>query len=594
MEKLTDNNEEVNLESLIESQKVQLQVPHYQRNYKWTKRQIDELINDIDHLLHDGESEIMAHFMGAIIAHKKTEGQNQIHPLSIIDGQQRLTSIFLALLACIETLSNSGAKKEAANLMEEHILLKHNYIGTTSSNLRLQVARDDSESMNHVVSIIEADLKEEIMPQHRFKPSPSKSKTASKNIESNYKRLLNWCKSSENIYGETIIHKKINILLQNLTFVYIGVKNYIDGPKIFDRLNSKGQPLTIAELVKNDIFNRIDIQESGTGAFENFESVTWDPFHEKFEEEKVFQNYFYPYGLLFDPKVTKATVYPFLQKEWEKNSLTPEQIIEELSEYQNDYLDIAIGGKNLCNHSKEITKRIKRLQDLGQPITIYPFLMKLSYELRNNREKEDDVLETFSVIESFLVRRMVFGNEATGLDKIFKNLWKGQLDQLESGLSLAKRVEENMRTYKSVHWPNEKEFREKLTTRPLYGSRVTKFLLTRYDESLKGESPSDNPDIEHVLPQTINGKDCWKKDFNKNDHKEYKDRIGNLTLITKEFNSSKKVSNACYSDKREAYINQSMWEITRKIGLDSESWTKKEIVQRSKTIADWAVTEWKF
>ena len=60
------------------------------------------------------------------------------------------------------------------------------------------------------------------------------------------------------------------------------------------------------------------------------------------------------------------------------------------------------------------------------------------------------------------------------------------------------------------------------------------------------------------------------------------------------FEASKKVSNACYSDKREAYINQSMWEITRKIGLDSESWTKKEIVQRSKTIADWAVTEWKF
>ena len=147
-------------------------------------------------------------------------------------------------------------------------------------------------------------------------------------------------------------------------------------------------------------------------------------------------------------------------------------------------------------------------------------------------------------------------------------------------------------TYKTIKWPDDKWFKEDFTSRPLYGSRITKFILQQYDSSLKGESPSDDPAIEHILPQKITGKKCWTKLFNPSNHGKYKDTIGNLTLITPELNSAKDVSNSCYEEKKSAYSKKSMWKITREVSDDFPEWTTSSIKERADRIAAWALEEW--
>ena len=86
MEKLTINNQEINFAQLIKQDNVQLRVPHYQRNYKWTKKQVEDLVADLNGLVDGGHEKIPIHFMGSIIGHQINNGFNQIEPLLIIDG----------------------------------------------------------------------------------------------------------------------------------------------------------------------------------------------------------------------------------------------------------------------------------------------------------------------------------------------------------------------------------------------------------------------------------------------------------------------------------------------------------------------------
>jgi hypothetical protein len=368
-----------------------------------------------------------------------------------------------------------------------------------------------------------------------------------------------------------------------MSVVQIDVSDPINGPKIFDSLNSEQHPMTIGDLVRNEIFSKVADKDLHT--IEQIDQNHWQPFYKRFHQGvgNIFDAYFFPYGLIHDPNLRKSEVYSSLKKAWQ-GIREPDQIIDALGEYQDAFIDI-MSGSNRRKHSKSIRSLFKNLYNLGAPTSTYPFLMQISNAISDERVREDNGMAALEVIESFLVRRAICGHEPTGLHAVFKKLWHDC-----KGKPSKRSVIEQIRAHKTVAWPTDKEVKDAITRRPLYGAGITHYLVLEYDKSLGGDQPSDVPWIEHILPEKP--QDAWFKDFTHPQHEALKDLLANLIPLSKEMNID--LSNGPYSKKRDTYAADSMFKSARHLARANKAWTPNSIERRSKELAGWAVVRWAY
>jgi len=143
--------------------------------------------------------------------------------------------------------------------------------------------------------------------------------------------------------------------------------------------------------------------------------------------------------------------------------------------------------------------------------------------------------------------------------------------------------------HRTVKWPNDDEFITSLKTRSLYGSLVTRYILREYDKFLGNDGVNyEDAEIEHVLPQTPMQQ--WFEDFTPEQHENLVGLIGNLTLLSPRMNSS--LSNNSYVLKREEYLAESRYRLTRELASSNETWEPESIAQRGERIAEWAIQRW--
>lgn len=410
----------------------------------------------------------------------------------------------------------------------------------------------------------------------------------------NYKLAKKWMREQFQIGGRERVDLILTAVLLGMTVVQIVVQNPLNGPTIFDSLNSKQEPMTVGELVRNDIFARLAGQEDS--AIQNLYVELWNPFYEKFGEPDLrrFDGYFFPYGLLdLDPNVKKSDVYPKLRERWTVQDLRPEAIVTELGKYQEDYLDLLSDG-NRCGHPGELADAMGRLRSFGLPTSIFSFLIRVSYEARTGHLSSEVAARLFAATESFLVRRGTFGLEPSGLHAAFKGMWNDiHRRRSEDPEGRESRYPDYLKasigSRSTVKWPNDDEFRSCLKTRKLYGSLVTSYILKEFDRKLGNDGVSyERAQIEHVLPQSPSEE--WNEHFSDEQCKELVHLLGNLTLLSEPMNAA--VSNGPYRIKREKFSAESRFRITRELASTHESWTPVTIKQRGEEIAEWALLRW--
>jgi hypothetical protein len=581
-DKLTNNTDETTLMELFASPSI-FEVPYFQRPYKWMPVKLRKFEKDLCRLA-DNVDVAELHFLGAIIIQGQQSSPVVAKTYQVIDGQQRLTTIFIYLLAAVRAVIECGDTQTAEALFKTYLAVSQNTGG--KSNIKLHPSGQDRQDMNDVVSeVLSFQNFKEVLSPFAFKPLALGTANRQGRITKNFKEAKKFFKNEFQEGGIVRVKALYTAVLQNMTIVQIDIKDALSGPKIFDSLNSAQEPMTVGELVKNDIFSRGEtvIDER----VDQLESEVWSPFYEKFGSVSNghFDDYFFPYGLFFNSSVKKAEVYPQLRAKWTAENMTPEQIIDELGVIQPDYLDLK-NGTNLCGHPIDVHKAINDLWRLGIPTTLYPFLLHISYACRTNDLEEAVALALLRHSESFLVRRGAFGLEPSGLHAAFKGLWSEIL--LEDPSDLPKAMKTCINRRSTVKWPTADEFIQSLTTRSIYGSRVTPFILFEFNSSLGGDVVDGVCEIEHVLPQ--NPSSAWKGIFSESEEESLCDTIGNLTLVTSRMNQD--VSNAAYSAKREVFREESRYKMTRDLANTFDSWTPEAIVQRSAKLADWAVLRW--
>ncbi|MFP6205943.1 DUF262 domain-containing protein [Helicobacter pylori] len=532
-----------------ENQNNQFIIPIYQRLYSWKKEQCEQLWDDIIKI--GGNDKMNGHFIGSIlyVLDGNTHSNN---PLLIIDGQQRLTTITLLLIA----LRNHSSDEVKRKKIESYLI---NSDKDGDKKFRLILSESDKDTL---LSLIDKD---------RRKPSEPSLK-----IVENFKLFEKWI--NENTDKLETIFKG----LEKLMIVWIALKKEKDDPQlIFESMNSKGIGLAQADLIRNYIIMETEVEKQ-----EDFYNQYWRAMEKEFKQDETLFNQFVRHYLTIKtreiPNINK--VYEAFKDYRQKKGIEIEALLQDLQKYCGYFCQIAFKKEA----DKDLNKALSFLVDLEMDV-VYPLLLELYSDYSDGVLSKQDFIPIIYLTESYLCRRAVCGLGTNSLNKVFPSFTKHiQKDEYFKSL----KVHFGYLTEKQ-RFPNNDEFKKLFITIDFYNFQKKTYFFERL-ENFDTKEPVNTKEctIEHIMPQTLTEE--WKRDLGENFqaiHDKYLHTIGNLTLT----GYNEKYSNNSFQEKRdmEKGFKQSPLKLNQ--GLrDLESFGEKEIEKRANDLADWALKIWTY
>ncbi|GAA9015250.1 DUF262 and DUF1524 domain-containing protein [Helicobacter pylori] len=540
------------LNFIKDNQKNQLVIPIYQRLYSWEKEQCKQLWDDIIKI--GGNDKMDGHFIGSIlyVLDRITHSNNA---LLIIDGQQRLTTITLLLIALRNHLSDEVKRKE----IENHYLINSDKDG--DKKFRLILSESDKDTL---LSLIDKD---------RRKPSEPSSK-----IVENFKLFEEWVSNTNKL--ETIFKG-----LDKLMIVEIALDKGKDDPQlIFESMNSKGMELTQTDLIRNYI-----IMETETEKQEGFYNKYWRAMEENFKQNKKWFDRFVRHYLTIKtreiPNINK--VYAALKDYRQKEGIGIEDLLKDLQKYCGYFCRIVFKIKKEAD--KDLNKALGFLVDLEMDV-IYPLLLELYSDYSDGVLSKDDFIPIIALIESYICRRAVCGLGTNSLNKVFPSFTRHiQKDEYFKSLE----AHFGSLTEKQ-RFPNNDEFRNLFIKIDFYNFQKKKYFFERLENfDRKERVPTHEYTIEHIMPQELTEE--WKRDLGENFqeiHDKYLHTIGNLTLTG--YNSE--YGNKSFQEKRcmEGGFKHSPLRLNEGLRDLESSFGEEEIKKRANDLADLALKIWTY
>lgn len=573
---ITDSQDEQNLEDLFRDAD-QIHIPIFQREYVWKQREFDFLIHDLQLIKDSVEN---SQFLGAIVAYERPRDNNivgRLRSVDIVDGQQRLLTIYIFILAIAERI-HFYDKESASEIIQEFLLLSQRR--GLNVNTRIIPSFKDRSQFRALWDRINTPehLQETLKDNPPVPPLPSGANTGS--LTKQYARIISWLKKHTPAEPENAIdylQETLSVITRKLTFVHLKLTDAVVATKIFERLNFRGVKVGVVDLVRNEIFSRISQDpEQSLNTYE----TEWRPFESQFENRE--EGFFFPYTLIHNSSVKKSELFSELRSIWK--DLTPSEIINHMQPYQEAYLSIASG--NPSYDSKKLNDQIKNLHAIRVPSATYPFIMNVLNEIKDGALELKKGIKLLRFLESFLVRRAILGYEPTGLHAVFKGVWNDiKLDPTVNALK------EEISTRSTVQYPSNKEINEAVKSRPLYKAKITQYIIREFDKSIEGDTPIEDFTIEHIMPQTWIDGDDWSNIISKEEHKELKDTLANLIPLSGELN--KNVQRDLYKKKKTRYLKESMFVTARQLAESWDDWNKDTILERAKLLSDWIIIRWK-
>lgn len=572
---ITDSQDEQTLEELFRDAD-QVQVPIFQREYVWTANEFDQLLADIE-LIRSGQEK--SQFLGAIVSYaNKRENLpiGRLRTLSIVDGQQRILTLYIFMIAIVESLARLGKKDEAFDIVRDYLLIPTRR--GLDVNTRIFPAFADISQFRVICDKINTpEVLQDYLQNTPIYPPPPSGKSSG-NLLSQYNRIYKFLqKEMENNSPQKseFLVEIFDIIVRKLSFVHLLLNDASGANKIFERLNFRGRRVGTIDLVRNEIFT--GLIDKPVEAQKIFNSV-WNPFVSRFNGHS--DAFFFPYCLIHNSNTTKSDIFTQLRSIW--NSWNPELVVNHMTRFQTPFMSIDSTGVFL--DQVEISKRLDRFIRMKRPSSIYPFVMSMLDARSEEIITSKQCTNLLDALESFLVRRAILGFEPTGLHALFKGLW-GQLltysiDEFKQKIS----------EKPTIQWPNDNEFKDAIKTRALAKAKICNYLLVEYELDLPGDNPPSPPTIEHILPQSYDITGEWAKIFTKEDHKKFKDTWANLVPLSVPLNSS--LQAASYPIKKDKYKDESMFITPRRIADDYLVWNPSTISQRAEVLCDWAINRW--
>jgi len=554
---------ETKVEDFLSSNKTQFVIPVYQRNYDWSTSQCKQLLDDI---LEVGTSKKMnAHFIGSVVyVHDDVYTSSRIKELTIIDGQQRLTTLTLIYLAIYRLAIEIGDKGLEAEISETYLT---NKFAPEEEKLKLRPTENNDKAIKY---LLRSDKDEEF---------------------SDFSKVI----VNFNYFKGRITEENFEFVLKGLSklmFVEISLDREKDDPqRIFESLNSTGLELSQADLIRNYILmglNRRDQNKIYNNYWEIIEKLAKD---ETLNTSKV-SDFIRDYLTLVNNKIpNKSKVY------LEFKGKFPTTDLQELETNLSPIKSLVKFYNKLLNPKNETDKDIRLQLEYINRLEInvaYPFLMKVYEDYSENVIDKATFIKVLDFIQSFAWRRFIVGLPTNALNKIFMTLYE-KVDKKDYLLSLHKWL---LKRPGSQRFPKNKEVIESLKLKDVYNikSKNRTYILERL-ENFENNEPviiegNTNITIEHIFPQNPDPK--WKVDLGADEYnlikETYLNTIGNLTLSgnngklgNKPFLFKRDLENAGYKDSR-------LW-LNKYLSI-AEKWDKAEIERRFDLLAERFIKIW--
>ncbi len=578
--RVTDTPDESSFADLVSGDNV-LSIPLFQRPYRWNNKHLMPLLDDIQAVRDEVSNSA---FLGVIVSYSRGTGPGRPVTWEIVDGQQRVTTLYLSVMVAAEVAARRENIEWAADVIGTYLLVRP--LASNPVNTKLVPSYADRAQFatlwQRLVDI--PGLKNHKSLSYNPPMPPTASGSSTGEMVAQYERIRRLLTKLHVDEGQAALESFINVITRHLSFVSISLRDPAVAPKIFERLNARAEPVTIADLVRNEIFSR-----SGEDAIhaQHVFNTYWEPFSQAFKSANTdLEKFLFPYGLTGNPNVKKADLFPQLRANWGQLD-SPQDIIADLDRYKGTFLALET-GKADDNLPAALNVRLKRIHSVGRPSSTYSFIMQLMEAFRTEHVSENTAVDILDALESFLFRRAVMGIEPTGLHAAFKGLWA----ELTSDTGLATLTAEAFRGRlagkATITWPTDEQFSAAIHTEALYRRKVCGYALSEHERSLKGETASDASHTEHVAPQAPT--DHWREQLG-----EHYERLvhtwGNLIPLSEQMNPT--VGQKPFAQKRESFA-LSKFANARQVAANYSDWTAATIQKRNEEIAAWAVIRWPY
>lgn len=534
----------------------QYSIPVYQRNYEWSAEQCEKLFEDIiqAHKLD------RYHFTGSVV-YSLLKTENKIDYYIIIDGQQRLTTIYILLKALIDVAETDKEKEALLSLMFNQDKFKK-YNIDDSSKLKLKPIKSDNQQL-----IL-------LMENHMDKMDKSSG------IYQNYALFCKLAKSTLEEDHDLSI-EKIYDGIGHLTCAMIKLEEEEKGKEqeIFERINSTGVPLSLADKIRNFVLMTEADQDR---LYEEY----WLCIEQKLSKEQMSAFFLDYLNMRLDGFAREKDAYDNFKELFQKNNYTNEAMLAELRHYATQYSTFINGDHNL---GESANKALEGLHKLKQT-TVYLFLFHVFDDYEAERINEIELTKVLQLLLNYSIRRLICEVGSNSLRGLYKTLYSRVFNCAENKNHYYDAIVSFLMqlTSKDVI-PSDDDFVLALKERNLYRKNaLCKYLLIAIENQSKEKIETTSLSIEHIMPQNRNLSKTWQAMLG--DNWEYvRDRylhtLGNLTLTG--YNSE--LGDKPFEDKKELLKNpETPTHITILYNdvLNQDSWNESKIQDRAARLSD--------
>lgn len=560
---------EINLNRFLSQADTQFVIPVYQRNYDWTHSQCKQLIDDIFEV--GTNRKLNAHFIGSIVyVHDDVYSTTGIRELSIIDGQQRLTTATLIYLVIYQLARDLGDKSLENRINETYLI---NKFAEEEEKLKLRPTENNDKALKY---LLRSDVSEEY-PE--------------------FSRLVD----NFNYFRSRISEENFQVVLEGISklmFVEISLDRDKDDPqRIFESLNSTGLELSQADLIRNYILMGLS-RKSQNRIYENYWELIEKLAQDGSTNASKVSDYIRDFLTLKNKKIPNKNKvyqefkmrYPTTRADTLEDNLAP---IKQLVKHYN----------KLLNPEREFDKDISLQLDYINRIEInvaYPFLLKVYDDYTAGVIGKQTFIQILELIQSFAWRRFILGLPTNALNKIFMRLSE-DIDKTNYLKSIQVAL---LKKKGSQRFPRNTEVLNALREKDMYGIKPKNrvYFLERLENYGNKEyvaiEDNDNITIEHIFPQNPDPK--WKIELGEDEYtyikENYVNTVANLTLS----GNNGSLGNKTFLEKREmnkdgkeqGYKFSRLW--LNRFLSESEIWNREKIVERSKILEQRFLSIWRF
>ena len=546
-------------------------IPEYQRPYVWDKDQVIELLDDVMQARTSNPDS--QYFLGSMVLRKnsKEDGTTKYEEYDLLDGQQRLTTLFL-ITAVVRDLT---PKTNTSRLKTCHETIYQ--MANPDDNIpeRLRIVFDIREQ---VKEFIHEFVKEE---SGTTKEEELKLKIANSEEDISIRNMSKAILNIREFFTTNSIDDFFPYLRSNVLMIYVSADELEDAFRLFTVMNSRGIKLRNSDILKADNLGKI---KDNTKRLEC--AKKWE------DTESYFAEDFDAFLSHLRTILVKQKAAVSLLKEFEDNIYNP-TIYDRTNKTKTKLPALLNKGEDTFKFVDKYKRHYEQLfenenYDLTSSFELYNYLTLM----RKGFEADLWIAPLLRFYDKFKTNKLI--NFVKSLDNKFANDWLvgfTPTTRIENVNAIIQAIDDAKTSSEVLQNTclllDNKDLIDTLEG-SIYGRRAARYVLLKLDllyhgHTTKLEMP-ETISIEHILPQNPYNGSQWKIEFTEDERLEWTNSLGNLVLISRRKNSAQ--GNKEYADKKDKYFKNNVELFSNSVRIYNQysTWTLADLTKNHKEV----------